>query len=276
MRRVFIAAIIPFLVACGTRAKAPSPSLAQAGAAAISMSGLAALCDPQPEDQDLLDGVDQEDQEDWRQPVTRRSSIWLFPLPLAAGPWVAPICEGVGNTPAGDGTCELPVLVRQIARGRCEAELPFARYCVKQDAGGVAPIRIRFVLAKEDSSDPRGYVEWTDNAPGPYEFVPDASAAPAYGQVQGIHLQEGRKKPPRGNYFVIDMNSRSAGGQAFTLGIGKENTDAIDEMVRFRNGQQARLKGGVLSAAFVRQKAGAPGPAGVCRPTDPIIVNVAN
>lgn len=197
----------------------------------------------------------------------------LSPVPLSS-----PRVAGSGWTPTCDQQqCEIPVLVTEVGAGyRCQALLPYYRYCVLPAPNAAMPQRLTFFLAKPG---PNGPIRLT--ASDGFQFVSGAVTGPfgfRQSLVVGIDLHEdvsNERTAPLGQPYF-----REKGWSAGSRGTGRspDGLSFVWEVTadtKRTAGRIGPIDDGVLSAAFVQRSSG-PGMGTICRPRDPIIVNVAN
>jgi len=171
----------------------------------------------------------------------------------------APVCD--------QDVCRIPVIVKPDPSNRCQATLPYIRYCVRPKTDRSKPQRLVFYLASVVNNK---LVAMT-TADG-FEFVdPPRHGPPPYdsADVLGLDLHEdvraGVRRPMQKNYF--ELQGRSGNGLEFTWKVTASTLNTV--------GNIGRIHDGVLSAAFVRPT-GSTDAKDICRPRDPIIVNTAN
>lgn len=196
--------------------------------------------------------------------VARWLGLPLAPLGGTSPGWnFKPVCD--------QRECRIPVVVQPKTgtMKRCEAVLPYLRYCVRPVQGDPSkkPQELVFYLAREDGRG--GLVALTPQ--DGFEFVPKQKGPPPYHQadVVGVDLHEDAgpfgRRPMAKPYF--DSVGRSADGLSFTWRLTAQTMNTL--------GPIGRIHDGVLSAAFVRPTGSTPVD-DICRPRDPIIVNTAN
>lgn len=275
------------LGACSTSSESDTATPAQGQAAQLQAPSMAAVltadaecrrnigkelgggddrCKITKEDCDVLKEIDETNNEKFAQPLdlsllaSLATQYSIMSAPTAAA-WFTPYCD--------QSECRIPVVIkpRSGPLKRCQATLPYLRYCVRPTADKLKPQRLVFYLASLVAGQPVA-LKKTDN----FEFVdpPQIGPRPYHtANVAGLDLHEddgpGRRRPMQKNYF--ESEGRSADGLEFTW---KVTTSTVNTA-----GMIGRIPDGVLSAAFVRPT-GSTGVADICRPRDPIVVNTAN
>ena len=232
----------------------------------VDLGGGDNRCKITQEDCDVLKEIDETNDREFGQPLdlTLLASLATQYL-IMGGPtsasWLTPYCK--------QSKCLIPVVItpKSGLLKRCQAELPYLRYCVRPTADNSKPQRLVFYLAKlvDDkpvamtTADKFEFVDPPQSGPWPYHSA----------NVAGLDLHEddgpGRRRAMQKNYF--ESEGRSADGLEFTW---KVTTSTVNTA-----GNIGRIPNGVLSAAFVRPT-GTTGTPDICRPRDPIVVNTAN
>ena len=223
-------------------------------------------CKITKEDCDVLKEIDEENDKEFAQPLDLSLLASLATqYSVMSGPttasWFTPYCNQI--------KCRIPVVIRRKSGSlkRCQATLPYVRYCVRPTADKSKPQRLVFYLAELVDGQPVA-LKKTDN----FEFVdpPQKGPRPYHtANVAGLDLHEdvssGVRRPMQKNYF--ESEGRSADGLEFTWKVTAATVNTA--------GFIGRIPNGVLSAAFVRPT-GSTVVADICRPRDPIVVNTAN
>lgn len=221
-------------------------------------------------DCDVLEEIDESNDKAFEQRLdpgvaARWMGQLLMPMGMAASGWgIKPVCD--------QPECRIPVVVTPASASakRCQALLPYLRYCVRPLASppGEKPQKLVFYLARENGLG--GLVALTPQ--DKFEFVPRMKGPPPYQKddVVGVDLHEDvgplSRRPLAKPYFDPAVGL-SADGLTFTWQVTAKTVNTA--------GSIGRIHDGVLSAAFVRPK-GSTDVNAVCRPRDPIIVNTAN
>lgn len=223
-------------------------------------------CKITKEDCDVLKEIDEENDKEFAQPLDLSLLASLATqYSVMSGPttasWLTPYCNQI--------KCRIPVVITRKSGPlkRCQATLPYLRYCVRPTADKSKPQRLVFYLAELVAGQPVA-LKKTDN----FEFVdpPQKGPRPYHtANVAGLDLHEdvssGVRRPMQKNYF--ESEGRSADGLEFTWKVTAATVNTA--------GFIGRIPDGVLSAAFVRPT-GSTDVADICRPRDPIVVNTAN
>lgn len=225
-----------------------------------------ALCGLRKSDCAILEEIDRGHAKGLSQPLDLKPYAAVLGDAVPMGPTVAspvkfdPFCTA--------DICKIPVVITERPGKRCQATLPFFRYCVleKKDA---KERKLEFFLADDKHKPLDGNSK--------FRFVDTESGSGHYQgwTVRGADLHVDRGPGKREPVKAVHFANAASAALSYTWDVGGTNTIGEPSAPGMADGEFGRVYNGVLSAAFVRE-IGKPGPSGLCVPRDPIIVNAAN
>lgn len=218
---------------------------------------LSPLCAMTAADNTLLGEIDAEIHAGWQQPVTLRADEDPGARLLSRGkrPLGCSLLPGSSKP-----VCRFPVQVSIAADGGCVATLPFSRLCIDK-INGHRPDQVEFFIADE-RGQPR--------PPGDrIVFLNGGDDAPLFGRESGVypHRRDGaghRTSMTTGPHFT--SKPVAIDGLSHVWAVGTQNT----------LGGIGDSRNGILAAALVKRIDGSGATLAICRPQDPIVVNLAN
>lgn len=218
---------------------------------------LSPLCAVTATDNALLDDIDAEIGEGWKQPF--RLKAYEDPIVRLLSRGARPLsCYLVPGSPKP--VCRFSVNVSVAADGSCVATLPFSRLCIGK-INNQRPDAVQFYIADE-----RGLPRPASDG---IVFLSGSDKAPVFGRESGVfpHRRDGaghRTSMTVGPHFT--SNAVAADGLTHVWKVGTTNTV----------GRIGDSDNGILAAALVKRVDASGATVAICRPQDPIIVNVAN